>query len=196
LHGAGARCGEQLVVNPAGRGSTLALQDHADFFAAESGLEHRGSLVCEAFVAGLLQFTPTWAATNPADGKRSVPRNLDLPFDDPNNFFGQYVYQTVQYYNGQIDQWIVWNEPDFRPGDPGAGGSFTWLGSDEEFAQLMKVGYLAAKGQSERDRLVPRHSYWVDVNSNRFLYYDRIMAILAADPTRSPTTTTTTTRCR
>src|SRR5689334_3965059 len=56
-------------------------------------------------VAGLLQFTPAWAAANPGDGARSVPKNLDLPFDDPNNYFGQYAYQTAKYYAGQIDDW-------------------------------------------------------------------------------------------
>src|SRR5437773_9978575 len=35
-------------------------------------------------VAGLFQFTPDWAQANPADGKRSVPKNLSLAFDDPN----------------------------------------------------------------------------------------------------------------
>ncbi len=134
-------------------------------------------------VAGLLQFTPTWAAANPDDGRRSVPKNLGLAFDDPNNYFGQYVRQTVQYYAGQIDQWIVWNEPEFKPGDAGAGGSFTWLGSDEEFAQLMKVGYLAVKKANPNATVsFPGTSYWIDVNSNRAQYYDRIMAILAKDP--------------
>lgn len=61
-------------------------------------------------VAGLFQFTPAWAASNPDDGKRAVPKNLDLAFDDPNNYFGQYVYQTAKFYAGQIDQWIIWNE--------------------------------------------------------------------------------------
>jgi hypothetical protein len=134
-------------------------------------------------VAGLFQFTPGWAAANPADGKRAVPKNLDLPFDDPNNYFGQYVFNTTRYYAGQIDQWIVWNEPEFKPGDPGAGGSYTWLGSDEQFAQLMKVGYLAAK-KANPNAVVsfPGTSYWVDVNSNRALFYDRILAILSKDP--------------
>ncbi|HEV7661920.1 MAG TPA: hypothetical protein VGQ62_00195 [Chloroflexota bacterium] len=134
-------------------------------------------------VAGLFQFTPDWAASNPADGKRAVPKNLSLAFDDPNNYFGQYVYQTVKFYGGQIDQWIIWNEPEFKPGDPGAGGSFTWLGSDEEFAQLLKVGYLAAK-KANPNAVVsfPGTSYWIDVNSNRPLYYDRILNILAQDP--------------
>jgi hypothetical protein len=134
-------------------------------------------------VAGLFQFTPGWAASNPDDGKRSVPKNLGLAFDDPNNYFAQYVYQTTKYYAGQIDQWILWNEPEFKPGDPGAGGSFTWLGSDEEFAQLMKVGYLAVKKANPNATVsFPGTSYWVDVNSNRPMYYDRILSILAQDP--------------
>jgi hypothetical protein len=134
-------------------------------------------------VAGLFQFTPTWAANNPEHGSRSVPKNLNLSFDDPNNFFGQYVFHTAKYYTGQIDQWIVWNEPEFKPGDPGAGGSFTWLGSDEEFAQLMKVGYLAVK-KANPNAVVsfPGTSYWIDANSNRTQFYERILRILAKDP--------------
>ena len=134
-------------------------------------------------IAGLFQFTPEWAAANPGDGKRSVPKNLQLAFDDPNNYFGQYVFQTTKHYAGQIDQWIIWNEPEFRPDDPGAGGSYTWLGSDAEFAQLMKVGYLAAK-KANPSAVVsfPGTSYWVDINSNRPLFYERVLAILAQDP--------------
>jgi hypothetical protein len=134
-------------------------------------------------VAGLFQFTPGWAANNPENGSRSVPKNLSLAFDDPNNYFGQYVFHTAKFYVGQIDQWIMWNEPEFQPGDAGAGGSFTWLGSDEEFAQLMKVGYLAVK-KANPNAIVsfPGTSYWVDVNSNRTLFYDRILRILAQDP--------------
>jgi hypothetical protein len=134
-------------------------------------------------VAGLLQFTPGWAAANPDDGARSVPKGLDLAFDDPNNYWGQYVYQTAKFYSGQIDQWILWNEPEFKPTDAGAGGSFTWLGTDEQFAQLMKVGYLAVKKANPKAVVsFPGTSYWVDTNANRPLFYDRVLAILAQDP--------------
>jgi hypothetical protein len=134
-------------------------------------------------VAGLLQFTPNWAAANPGDGARSVPKNLNLPYDDPNNYFGQYAYQTAKYYAGQIDQWIVWNEPEFKPGDAGAGGSTTWLGSEADFAQLMKVAYLAIKKANPNATVsFPGTSYWVDINNNRPLFYDRVMNILAQDP--------------
>ena len=113
-------------------------------------------------VAGLLQFTPAWAAANP-DGRRSPPRNLDLPYDHPDNYWGRFVYETVKLYPGRIDEWVIWNEPEFRPGDAGAGGTFTWLGTDEEFAQLLKVGYLAVK-RANPNAIVsfPGTSYWVD----------------------------------
>src|ERR671935_2843449 len=64
-------------------------------------------------LVGLLQFTPAWAARDPANGERSVPRNLDLAFDDPENYWGRFVYETARFYTGQIDDWIVWNEPEF-----------------------------------------------------------------------------------
>lgn len=88
-------------------------------------------------VVGLFEFTPAWAEENADQGRRSPPLNLNLPFDDPNNYWGRFVAETAQHYAGRIDDWVLWNEPEFRPGDPGAGGSFTWLGSDEEFAQLL-----------------------------------------------------------
>lgn len=136
-------------------------------------------------VAGLLQFTPGWAQRNPGDGQRSVPLNLDLPFDDPNNYFGRYVYETVKYYNGRINEWIIWNEPEFRETDAGAGGSFTWKGTDEEFAQLLKVGYLAAKRANPNATVsFPGTSYWVEelASPRRPQFYDRVLDILSRDP--------------
>jgi len=134
-------------------------------------------------VVGLFEFTPGWAQANPDQGKRSPPLNLNLPYDDPNNYWGRFVSQTVQHYAGRIDDWVLWNEPEFHPGDPGAGGSFTWLGSDEEFAQLMKVGYLAIKKANPNAHVsFPGTSYWVDALNNRPQFYDRLLSILAQDP--------------
>ncbi len=134
-------------------------------------------------VVGLLEFTPDWAQANPDAGKRSPPRNLSLPFDDPNNYWGHFVETTVAHYAGRINDWVIWNEPEFHPGDPGAGGSFTWLGSDEEFAQLLKVGYLAAK-RANPNAVVsfPGTSYWVDVLSNRPQFYERALDVISRDP--------------
>jgi hypothetical protein len=135
-------------------------------------------------VSAVLQFTPAWAQANPNAGQRSVPRNLNLAYDDPNNYWGQFVYQTVKKYAGQIDEWILWNEPEFQPGDPGAGGSYTWAGSEEDFAQLMRVGYLAAKKANPHAVVsFPATSYWVEELSTpkRVPFYDRVLSRLSKD---------------
>ena len=71
-----------------------------------------------------------------------------------------------------------------KPSDPGAGGSFTWLGTDEEFAQLMKVAYLAVKkGNPNAVVSFPGTSYWVDQNSGRPQFYERFLRLITAEPT-------------
>jgi hypothetical protein len=135
-------------------------------------------------VAGLLQFTPRWAATDPNAGFRSPPANLDRPFDDPANYWGRFVYETVKFYAGRIDEWIVWNEPEFRPNDPGAGQSYTWLGTDEQFVRLLGVAYRAAKRGNPRAVVsFPGTSYWVEEQSTprREQFYERCLRLLAAD---------------
>lgn len=134
-------------------------------------------------MAGLLQFTPDWAATDLDDAARSVPQNLDLPDDDPRNYWGRFVYETVRYYTGRIDEWIVWNEPEFHPSDAAGSGSYTWLGTDEQFARLMEVAYRAAKRANPRAVVAfPGTSYWVDKNSGRPQFYERFLRIEAANP--------------
>ena len=136
-------------------------------------------------VAGLLQFTPDWARADPDAGERSVPLNLDLPYNHPENYWGQFVYRTVWYYQGRIDEWILWNEPEFQPGDAGAGESYTWLGTDEQFARLMQVGYQAAKAANPHAVVsFPGTSYWVEELSSpkRTPFYERYLALIAQDP--------------
>jgi hypothetical protein len=136
-------------------------------------------------LSGVLQFTPGWAQLDPSAGLRSPPKNLYLPFDDPNNYWGRFVYQTVAHYTGQIDDWLIWNEPDIHPSDAGSGGAWTWSGSDEDFAQLMKVAYLAAKKANPRATVAfPATSYWADELSTprRQPFYDRLLNILQHDP--------------
>jgi hypothetical protein len=134
-------------------------------------------------VAALLQFTPEWAAENPADAGRSVPRNLDLPDDHPENYWGRFVYETVRFYSGRVDEWIIWNEPEFKPDDAAGGGTYTWLGTDQEFARLVEVAYLAAK-RANPNAVVsfPGTSYWIDHNSGRLQFYERYLQIVANDP--------------
>ncbi len=134
-------------------------------------------------LAGLLQFTPTWAATSQVDPGRSVPRNLDLPDDDPRNYWARFVYETVRYYAGRIDEWIVWNEPEFQTNDAAGQGTYTWLGTDEQFARLMEVAYRAAKRANPRAIVAfPGTSYWVDQNAGRPQFYERFLRLESQNP--------------
>jgi hypothetical protein len=168
---------DDIQPRTAGDFSRLGRTFSADRLAGEVG---RG-----IHVAAVLQATPGWAQLHPEQGKRSPPKNLDLPFDDPRNYWGNFVYQTVRHYAGRIDEWILWNEPDFRPDDAGGAEGSTWLGSAEEFAQLLKVGYLAAKKANPRTTVsFPATSYWADEISRpkRPQFYDRVLGVLASDP--------------
>jgi hypothetical protein len=134
-------------------------------------------------MAGVLQFTPDWAATDPSDPGRSVPQNLDLPDDDPSNYWGNFVYQTVRYYTGRIDEWIIWNEPEFQPGDAAGQGTVTWLGTEQQFARLMEVAYRAAKRANPQAVVAfPGTSYWVDKNSGRPQFYERFLQLESSNP--------------
>ncbi|MEA3341773.1 MAG: hypothetical protein U9R15_17550, partial [Chloroflexota bacterium] len=89
-------------------------------------------------VVAVLKHSPAWATDGlPGCG---VPRGLELPVDDPGNLWAAFVRRTVQIYNGRINHWIIWNEPDITPETYGA----EWCGSVEEYYRLLKVAYLAA----------------------------------------------------
>ncbi len=147
----------------------------------------QGELNAGVRVAGVFEFTPGWArgaaAVPGAPGHAAPPRNLELAFDDPNNYFGRLVSETVSHYRGRIDEWVIWNEPEFLPSDPNGPGAVTWAGTDAQFAQLMKVGYLAAK-KANPNAIVsfPGTSYWTEKNAGRAQFYDRVLAIIARDP--------------
>jgi hypothetical protein len=116
-------------------------------------------------MVGILLWTPDWAATGGradlsrsrldqrvpgwyAPDPRSVraplaisaasspPQGLDLPWDDPNNHWGDYVYTIVSRYSDRVKHWEMWNEPEW---------SYFWTGTSAEYAQLLKVGYQATK---------------------------------------------------
>jgi hypothetical protein len=164
-------------IQPAGPG------DFSRLGQTISNAQIQGEIGRGTRLAGLLQFTPGWAQANSSQGERSPPRNLNLAYDDPNNYWGQFVYETVKFYAGRVDEWVVWNEPEFKPNDPGAGGSTTWLGTDADFAQLLKVAYLAAK-KANPNAIVsfPGTSYWIDRNAGRAQFYERLLQILQSDP--------------
>ncbi len=88
-------------------------------------------------VVGLLIGVPDWARD-----EAQLPMGLWLPPDDPGNSWANFVREAVARYNGRINHWIIWNEPDIA--DPTALGH-TWDGSIADFVQLQRVAYLVAK---------------------------------------------------
>jgi len=130
-------------------------------------------------VVGLLNNTPPWAT----DGEplRGVPRGLYLPYDDPNNLWAAFVRRVVSHYAGRIDHWIIWNEPDVWDEEH---VGHTWAGSVEDYYQLLKVAYLAAKEANPNCVIhLTGLTYWWDWVYGRRQYFERFLDVVAQDPT-------------
>lgn len=120
-------------------------------------------------VVGLLIGVPDWAWEN------GLPRGLHLPHNDPGNTWGTYVREAVTRYNGRINHWIIWNEPDI--GDPNAPG-FTWPGSVNDFFQLQRTAYLVAKEVNPNATIhLPAFTHFWDPN-----YIYNFLDVVVADP--------------
>ena len=129
-------------------------------------------------VIGLLENSPRWAT----DGANQigVPRGLDLPIDDPNNLWAQFVRKVVKRYAGRIDHWIIWNEPDIEPPDDG----IQWGGTVADYYQLVKVAYLAAKQENPNAMIHLAGVTWHhDVVHKRVPYLQRFINEAKKDPT-------------
>jgi hypothetical protein len=84
------------------------------------------------------------------------PINLHLPWNHPENYWGRYVYQTVEHFKDKINVWEIWNEPDLQ--------SF-WASSPADYARLLQVGYQAVKAADpEATVLFGGLAYWADPN--------------------------------
>jgi hypothetical protein len=133
-------------------------------------------------VVGLLVNTPEWAAQDPSRGGTSVPRNLYLPYDHPDNHWGQFVRRVVEMYRGRIDTWIIWNEPDITPDSPNA-AYYIWSGTEADYYQLLKVAYLAAKDANPNARVsTAATTYWTDIHMQRGQWFERFLDVAAGDP--------------
>ncbi|MFQ5434748.1 MAG: hypothetical protein ACE5FD_07715 [Anaerolineae bacterium] len=120
-------------------------------------------------VVGLLIGVADWAW----DG--GLPAGLALPHDDPHNTWGSYVREAVSRYNGRINHWIIWNEPDVN--DPHAPG-YTWPGSVNDFFQLQRTAYLVAKETNPNTVIhLPAFTHFWDPN-----YIYNFLDVVIADP--------------
>jgi hypothetical protein len=131
-------------------------------------------------LVGVAVYTPAWATTPRTPRPSNVPRNLYLPFDDPQNYWGQFMFRLAERYRGQIDTWIVWNEPD-RYTDSFA---YTWDGSVADTYQLVKVAAQAVRKANPTAKIgLPGMTYWWDKEGGRAQYLSRLLAVASADPT-------------
>ncbi|PIZ30328.1 MAG: hypothetical protein COY42_34130 [Armatimonadetes bacterium CG_4_10_14_0_8_um_filter_66_14] len=82
---------------------------------------------------GEFMWAPEWAATT-APGVAAHARSRQLPqnMDD----FRRYVFETVSHYRDSLKYWEVWNEPHY---------SGFWVGTPEQYVELLSVAYEAAK---------------------------------------------------
>ncbi|MBI4300929.1 MAG: carboxypeptidase regulatory-like domain-containing protein [Chloroflexi bacterium] len=112
---------------------------------------------------------------NEVAGASSPPRNLGEPVFradgsiNRDNYWGYFVYNTVSRYKDRIKVWEMWNEPDFL---------VFWLGSVEDYYQLLKVGYLAAKAADpDATVLLGGLAYWTNAQ-----FLPRLLDLMASDP--------------
>ncbi|MFT5196161.1 MAG: hypothetical protein ACI9EW_003353 [Cellvibrionaceae bacterium] len=125
-------------------------------------------------VVGLLIGIPDWANEN------GLPRGLYLPPEDPGNTWATFVRTAVGRYNGTINNWIIWNEPDVW--DQNAPGH-TWNGSVDDFVQLQKVAYLVAKETNPNSTIhLSAFTWFWDANYGKPQYMGRMLDKIVAEP--------------
>lgn len=125
-------------------------------------------------VIGLLIGIPDWARD-----ENLLPSGLWLPHDDPSNTWARFVRRAVTHYEGKVNHWIIWNEPDIQETEI----AHTWDGSVADFAQLMRVAYLVAK-DANPDIVIhlSAFTYWADYYRGSEQYMARLIDTIMEDP--------------
>jgi hypothetical protein len=124
-------------------------------------------------VVGLLKNTALWASEDGTEA--GIPKGLYLSPDDPGNLWAQFVRQVAAYYGPRnVHHWIVWNEPEIRPGVFG----HEFAGSVNDYYQLLKVTYKVMK---EIDPEATIHlaglTWWHDQT-----YLGQLLTLMVNDP--------------
>jgi len=106
--------------------------------------------------------TVTQAASSP-------PQGLYLPWNHPDNHWGNFVYTIVSRYGNRVKHWEMWNEPEW---------SYFWSGTSGDYAQLLKVGYQATKAAcADCTVLFGGLHYWANPS-----FYRWVLNTLDSDP--------------
>jgi len=131
-------------------------------------------------ILGLIKNAPKWATGSDLLGAPAL--NLDLPINDPNNYWANYVRKLVSYYSKTwgIKHWIIYNEPDIRPENT---QQFEFAGDVEDYYKTLKVAYKAAKSVDPQAIIhMAGLTYWHDVTYERNPYMERLLKLALADP--------------
>jgi len=146
--------------------------------AAISGAALDSARAANRQVVGMIKGTPAWASSSGSPA--AVPNGIELPYDDPNNHFAQFVTQLVQFYSERgIHHWIIWNEPDIRPGE----GALEFEGEVEHYFLMLKTAYLAAQSVDPNVHIqMAGLSWWYDSEHGREPYLLRLLRLIDTDP--------------
>ncbi|HEV8636199.1 MAG TPA: hypothetical protein VG370_18410 [Chloroflexota bacterium] len=129
-------------------------------------------------LVGVIGNPPRWAT-----GQGSVPRNLDLPLDHPENNWARFTRRLASGYAGRIDTWIVWNEPDIRPGQAGS----TWNGTPADYWLLLKTAAKAIRQANPKAKIgFAGTTFWADAGQGDRLFLERVLEVAARDPEAAP----------
>jgi hypothetical protein len=145
-----------------------------NFFATERDHFITKELAAGRHLVGELINTPDWAAVDVSEHGTSIPKGLYLPYNDPDNYWGHFVSLMAKRYAGRIDDWVVWNEVNIP-----SGKYATWKGTVADYAQLVKVAYLAARSVNPKARIILfGDPYWFDHGA----FFNRLLDDLIKDP--------------
>lgn len=141
----------------------------------------RSADACDREVVALLKHTPAWA-TDGTEGV-GVPRGLDLPIDNPNNYWANFIRRAVDYYASRgVNHFIIWNEPDIDSDTYG----YEFEGDLDDYFQMVRVAYLVAKETNPASVIhLAGTTYWHDVNEGREPYMTRLVERILEDPLAS-----------
>lgn len=124
-------------------------------------------------VVGLLKNTAPWASEDGTEA--GLPKGLYLATDDPNNLWASFVRKTARYYGQRnVKNWIIWNEPEIRPGVFG----FEFAGDVSDYYQLLKVAYKVIKEEQPDATIhLAGLTWWHDQS-----FLDRFITAAMSDP--------------
>lgn len=119
-------------------------------------------------VAAVLIGTPGWATDR--NTSTAVP---------PREYWGDFVFKIASQYKGRINHWIIWNLPDVN--DPGS-ASYTWEGTEEDYAILLKEAYTKIKAADPTAQVhIGGLTYTWDQERGNEQYLARLLDLIVAD---------------